>query len=403
MTWHPLPLSTVTRAFLGRYPRIDMRSGQMMFPIPSLRGALAYWLRALAGPYVGDDITELLRAEAELFGAASDGSSGSSNPSRILLRGNRITVGAPEANGDLAYLMGPGLTARNEPKPRQLPPCGLSLEVRNDGSALHADLFLSALWALRTFGGIGARARRGFGTLAFNREAGLKLEKATFERAWLIRDSHDDLPQVLTCVAGALAELRIRQGTFTGQPRYPCFAEGWYRVEAHPMGISGQDTNALTALGKKLRTFRHPGEPRHNGKLPNTAGYREVARPYAKQAAPTGAFNAGALGLPVVYTVHGFRESVTVEPITTDGSPARRASPLWLRVTNGRSGWLLRSLAFYNEWLPEDMSLQVKMGRRGADREPAPVTKPNGDVVRAELDAWFTTAAAKPNESLATP
>src|SRR6185437_7746170 len=106
----------------------------------------------------------------------------------------------PEARGDLAYLMGPGLTAGSEPKPRQLPPCQLSLKVRNDGSALHTDLLLSALWALRTFGGIGARARRGFGTLAFNQTGGLKLEKATFKSEWLIRDSHADLPHVLTCV-----------------------------------------------------------------------------------------------------------------------------------------------------------------------------------------------------------
>ncbi|GAB2954037.1 RAMP superfamily CRISPR-associated protein [Nonomuraea fastidiosa] len=388
MTWHSLPLSTVTRAFLGRYPRVGMRSGQMMFPIPSLRGTLAYWLRALAGPYVGDDITELLRAEAELFGAASDGSS---RPSRILLRGNRINVGAPEAKGDLAYLMGPGLTT--DPKPRQLPPCSLPLKVKNDGSALHTDLFLSALWALRTFGGIGARARRGFGTLAFNQSTRLELQASAFDRQWLIRNSHTDLPHVLACVAEALKELGIRKGTFSGQPHYPCFAEGWYRVEDHPMNIRGQDTDALASLGELLKAFRHQTDPRGNGKLPNTAGYREVARPYANGTAPTGVFNAGALGLPVVYTVHGHSESVTVEPVTADGTPARRASPLWLRVTNGRGGWLLRSLAFHAEWLPEDMKLRVKKGSGGVGRRPAHVERPDEDAVKAELDDWFAFTA----------
>src|SRR5690606_16911500 len=57
--WHRLQLETTTTAFLGRFPDASLTSGQIPFPVPSLRGALAYWLRALAGPYVGDEISQL--------------------------------------------------------------------------------------------------------------------------------------------------------------------------------------------------------------------------------------------------------------------------------------------------------------------------------------------------------
>ncbi|MEO3858503.1 RAMP superfamily CRISPR-associated protein [Acrocarpospora sp. B8E8] len=390
MTWQPLPLRTVTPAFLGRFPE-GAGSGQMAFPIPSLRGVLAYWLRALAGPHVGDDTGQLLRAETELFGTAAG--EGTAGPSKILLRGGRIAVSAPPAPDlKLGYLMGPGLTDENQPRPRRLGPSILKLEVRNLGRPSHADLFFSALWALRTFGGIGARTRRGFGTLAIDpdRVPRLNLERNSFDRAWLMRDHPADLPAVLDCVARALADLGVRNGTFAGQPKYPCFADGWFHVAEHWLREGGTHLLALADLGDLLKRFRHPGTPPQPGRLPNTAGYRQIARAYAERRTPAGPFPDGALGLPVVYTVHGFTESVTVEPVDADASPARRASPLWLRVTPRARGWRLRSLAFHTQWLPDDVRLRVKMGTTSGGRRPDPVAKPSAATIRAELDRWFT-------------
>jgi CRISPR-associated protein Cmr1 len=395
MTWRPLPLRTVTPAFLGRFAEGD-RSGQMAFPIPSLRGVLAYWLRALAGPHVGDDTGQLLRAETELFGTAAG--EGTAGPSRILLRGGRLGISALTAPDlKLGYLMGPGLTDENQPRPRHLSPSTLTLQVRNLGTPSHADLFLSALWALRTFGGIGARTRRGFGTLAIDpdRVPRLNLERHSFDRAWLMRDNPADLPAVLDCVAQALADLGVRDGAFAGQPGYPCFADGWFQAAEHSLREGGTHLHALADLGDLLKRFRHPGTPPKPGRLPSTAGYRQIARPYAERTTPTGPFPDGALGLPVVYTVHGFTEPVTVEPVDADASPARRASPLWLRVTPRPRGWRLRSLAFHTLWLPDDVGLRVKMGASSGGRRPEAVAKPSAAAVRAELDRWFTFITAE--------
>ena len=79
--WHKLTLTTVTPAFLGRFGDPDQTGDRIPFPVPSLRGALAYWLRALAGAHLGNHLSSLRRAESAVFGAARSGESG--GPSTI--------------------------------------------------------------------------------------------------------------------------------------------------------------------------------------------------------------------------------------------------------------------------------------------------------------------------------
>src|SRR5713101_6738473 len=105
--WHKLTLTTVTPAFLGRFEDQNDKGGKILFPVPSLRGVLAYWLRALAGAHLGNDLPSLRRAESAVFGAARHGDSG--GPSAIWLRGKHVTVSPlPAGNDGLGYLLGPG-------------------------------------------------------------------------------------------------------------------------------------------------------------------------------------------------------------------------------------------------------------------------------------------------------
>jgi hypothetical protein len=272
--------------------------------------------------------------------------------------------------------------------------------VRNIGSAAHADLLLCALWALRTFGGIGARARRGFGTFSLDANFvganTLNLETERFDLDWLRDDSADDLTAVLTCVGQCIGDLQLRdRGTATGagdggRPSYPRFDlnERWYLL-GEDTAVAGV-TNAEAALawtGVKLREFRLDGEE-------NTAAWRDIVRPYLDQKSFSEPFRAGALGLPVVYTELPFGDakgrSATVEVVVKD-QPARRASPLWLRVHGKGSDWWLRSLAFNAEWLPDGGSrLRVRNNDRSAGQQPQRVTPPTADDVERELRRWFT-------------
>lgn len=397
--WHPLTLTTVTPMFLGKFPSEDpkQQQGQMPFPVPSLRGTLAYWLRALAGAHVGGHLDWLAQAEAAVFGSARAGDSG--GPSAIWIRG-RKPVGVKEyrpRSEDSAYLMGPGLygampAARCVDGGR-----AINLEVRNTGTTIQADLFLSALWALRTFGGVGARARRGFGTIAVD-SASLSLQGERFQPDWLGRDSAEDLVDVLSCVVDCLGELGIQTGDVgDAQPGYPRFdlAEKWHLLRpgtAIPGARSAEEALAWTS--QSLRNFRLDGEENDN-----TAGWREIVRPYLNGTGFTAQFRAGALGLPVVYTEKATHpgtdgRSATVEPVI-DGQPSRRASPLWLRVHGKGKTWWLRSLAFNATWLPEEgHGLQVK-ATKGVTRPTRRVTPPARDTIQSELERWFSYVSAQ--------
>ena len=409
-SWHPLTLRTVTPALLGWFATPDEKGARIPFPVPSLRGALGFWLRALAGAHVGNELRRLLQVESEVFGAARTATAGGS--SVIALRAGRVGVTAFSA-GDVGvgYLLGP-----REGQERAARRClgadrEINLEVKNYGTPAHADLFLAALWGLRTFGGIGARARRGFGTITLSRAVPVNLECQAFDPAWLGRNDADDLTGVLECVRVALPGLGIplpAQLDHTTQPSYPRFdlPGGWYLLSDTDLtglaGSTGQrvanDTSALGWTGDRLRSFRHDGDPSRT-----TAGYRQVAKPYLDGNPPKAAFRAGALGLPVVYTEKPpgtgmASRSATVAPII-DGQPARRASPLWLRVYKRDLRWWLRSLAFDAVWLPTDAELKIKDNDKNSKREPKDVPWPSRSQVRAELERWFAALDSVPQPS----
>jgi hypothetical protein len=396
--WHKLTLSAVTPTFLGRYDSTDPRqhNGQIPFPVPSLRGALAYWLRALAGAHVGNDLDRLARAEGAVFGSARARDTG--GPSTIWLRGRQpvgISNYVPAGNNafDIGYLMGPGL--RHDPKvpaPRYVKPgTPLPLEVRNTGGAEHADLFLCALWGLRTFGGIGARARRGFGAISVL-DKPVKLPAGRFNQDWLIRDSADDLTGVLDCIGQCLDLLGIPRGAAdNSRPSYPRFdlAGAWYSLDPGTEILEARNVeDALAETGLLLRAFRLDGEE-------NTAGWREIVRPFLDEEPFHAPFHAGALGLPVVYTQLATEpgekgRSATIEPVV-NGQPSRRASPLWLRVHQAGRIWSLRSLAFHATWLPDDgKTLRIRNNQRDARQPDKPVTAPDPDAVEQEVKRWFS-------------
>jgi hypothetical protein len=421
--WHDLHLRTVTPAFLGRFDTADPRPASLPFPVPSLRGVLAYWLRALAGAHVGNDIGALHAVESAAFGAARVGDSGGHSP--ILLRVGRVEFTefpAATAGEGLRYLMGPGLLVtkphQNQPPYRCLLPQGtarlpqstLRLRVRNTGLPAHADLFLSALWALRTFGGIGARARRGLGTLAVD-QVPESLAIGRFDPAWLTRDTVADLDAVVGCVGSAISDLGITSSTahtHSGPPSYPCFIPGQYQHSPPGEGrlIPGADwRRALDIAGDLLFGFRHganrwagdPQPPRGT----HSQTYTEVVQPFLNHQPRHKPLIAGALGLPIPYSDHQGppraddprgkpTQRTAMVDVLVDGKPARRASPLWLRVRHDGSTWWLRSLAFYAEWLPpeERAQLRITSGRRSAN-----VDRPTGPQVRAELQRWFGPAA----------
>lgn len=407
--WHDLPLRLVTPGFVGRFETADQKQATVPFPVPSLRGVLAYWLRALAGAHVGNDTDRLHQVEAAVFGAAKADSSG--GPSPIQLRAERVRLTVFDSRNEpdgLRYLMGPGLTSN--PPARFLAPGTVSVRVRNLGSPSIADLFLAALWALRAFGGIGARTRRGFGTLSISCVPEIALNR--FNLAWLKRDQIDDLSDVISCVGAAISDLELTAGldrdtAFRDAPLYPCFADGRFRHSADDddrlRGTANDWRGALDNAGAWLWGFRHGANRRVPESQPpsgtHSQTYNDVVKPFldnpgSGRRTQRGPLTAAALGLPIPYSDHQGRLDSNGEPrqrtatveVQIDGQLARRASPLWLRVRHDGTAWRLRSLAFYNEWLPPSPRAVLRIKAGG---QSAPIDRPADSQIRDELVRWF--------------
>jgi hypothetical protein len=407
--WHDLTLRVVTPAFLGRFDSGDPQTAAVPFPVPSLRGVLAYWLRALAGARLGNAIDQLHDVESAVFGSARTERSG--GPSPIQIRGGRVRLSVLPADrtpDGMRYLMGPGLTSGSQP-PRCLTPGPLELRVRNLGTPASADLFLAALWALHAFGGVGARTRRGFGTLAVDHVPSLAIQR--FDPAWLGRDSAADLASVIACVVETISDLGVATGGSRSKahddvPHYPCFAAGRYRFSADEedqlYGTAGDWRAALDNAGTWFWGFRHGASRRIPGSQPpsgtHSQTYNDVVRPFLDHApgrhGQKGPLTAAALGLPVPYTDHQGHRGADGKPaqrkatvnVEVDGQPARRASPLWLRVRHDGTAWRLRSLAFHTEWLPPAPRTRLTIS---AGPRSAPVNRPTDQQITEELNRWF--------------
>lgn len=173
-----------TPMFLGgAFPTEGIDAQQ--FRNASLKGALRFWWRALNWGRVlkanhGDEaaaLKALHQREGELFGRASDGKD--SVQSRVQLstalqESKIIDPGSQPQN--LVYLLGQGLYSHNDRGPagrkgtqRPYVSDG-SLTVRahfkHAASADDTSSVAEALTALGLFGGLGSRARKGFGSLA---------------------------------------------------------------------------------------------------------------------------------------------------------------------------------------------------------------------------------------------
>lgn len=124
----------------------------------SFRGALRYWLRALIGIQYGDNLTGLARAESIVFGSTAGAS-----PITIRTRSEGyedLKVGKRRAlphSGDPRKQFSPDAFVEGSTFALEL--------VTRPGQAVLPDQSLASLLLFVNLGGIGNRARRGFGSL----------------------------------------------------------------------------------------------------------------------------------------------------------------------------------------------------------------------------------------------
>ncbi|MCD0448608.1 type III-B CRISPR module RAMP protein Cmr1 [Actinocorallia sp. API 0066] len=372
MTWTTLTLTVTTPLFNagavnGREPDSD-KTG---IRVPSLRGALRFWFRALAGVITGPDLALLSELEGRALGHTGNASPVRFRVSRqppLTLPSGRHTFTPPpglvlekrvkEPGYWIHYLLGQGLADLgnlrvNRPYVAPGQPWELKIAFGPD-DRLNSPV-LAALWLLCAYGGLGARTRRGFGGVRITRVDG------PLPEPWTARDllappamAHGEitglrLPVHILKAAGLLTAY-IREEL--GRPGFSI--ADWQEPPSFPV-LSRQHTLAVLstrAFPSWEKTLGHAGEQfrrfRASRDYPG-ARYRPDIKTPEWEDVVHGAddhFTLGALGLPVVY-----KDGISVG-VEVDGKPSRRASPLWIRAVGHGTDWRILSFAFTGSFLP---------------------------------------------------
>lgn len=392
MGWTRLHLQVRTPLFGGD----DTTGAGQPVRVPAVRGVLRAWLRAVAAGRGVTGRDELWRTEQEVFGSTS-------TPSRIALRvpvqpkDERIThpvwaTTGPEREFDGAqYLLGQGLWRHGAGlrRPFVEPGTAVALDVRFSGDPRIDARFMLALWAWLTFGGLGARTRRGFGQLVCtgvdgplppNWSIDHLVPQPTVECwqelgndpfAFAPPDSALDWPEPLT-----------PSDDPGPMPAVPSLAPRWWSGAV--FGQDGDLGRILHLAGTQWRWYRAGRSPAGDAGVPPSADTRspEWTKVIHGQHDE---YPVAALGLPVgYYSTSGERPfTAVVTPHAADGTQLRRASPVWIRPVQVEQGWAVFTHVFFSRLLPPGATLRVTGGRNRT------LDPPSADLVDDQWNRWL--------------
>jgi hypothetical protein len=366
MAWTTLTLRVTTPLFNGGADPDDAG-----VRVASIRGVMRFWFRALAGTVAGPDLQLLAALERRVFGGVTRRGAVASPLILRLPKPPSASRDASFLRGNdgrwIGYLLGLGLMKPGAARLERpcVPPGGDPFELmtrfrhapdENDAAREAIEtLAFASLWLACTYGGIGARTRRGLG--------GVKIASASgdFPDSWPAEKMRaPDLAfyERARCVwpreseAGSLeAHLRVLAGTasrWNDLPEYPILSRTYSPAAIVPREF-GTWEQALGYGGKQLRLFRandpdDDEESRRKAQV-RTAEWVDVINSDSAE------FPLGALGLPVSF--HDKKtDKTTVVNAVGEGSELRRASPLWIRAVGSGKSWRLFTFVMRARFLP---------------------------------------------------
>ncbi|WP_337845331.1 type III-B CRISPR module RAMP protein Cmr1 [Thermus sp.] len=281
----------------------------------AVRGALRFWWRVLRGWRAGGSLEELRRLEEGIFGSTERPSplqvelepldGGREEAVFVDVPGKRSPKPRPEvAHPYLAYPL-----QRTQEDPKNYPVrVGVRFRLRLRFPEALREEVEAALWGLETFGGLGGRARRGFGALG--REDAPPLDEGAI-RAGLRRYSR-------------------QEGWPEGVPHLT--PESLLRVVDRPW-------QEVAEAYRAFRQARPGGDSRHPGRSlwPEPDAIRRLTGRHAPNHPPrhpVDKFPRGQFGLPIVFH---FKDKGEPGDSFLKGLEAERlASPLLLRPLGER-------------------------------------------------------------------
>jgi CRISPR-associated protein Cmr1 len=341
-----LCLETITPLFLtGADPR-----GEPELRATSIRGALRFWLRALLGGVIGDkDLDALRKAESAVFGSTDTGASPVVVRIRNLSRGAPIPFSAMAGKQGLSYLFFAARGTQNEPE-RKAIPAGSSFElelslragVQDQDALLNA---YAALWLLTHLGGLGARSRRGAGSLQVTQVQGDVADSAlpSLEvRAKTPGELQEELQKGLRQLRNSIGTSTFISSPSTFDVLHPNACKIWV--------MDRQFTSweeALDAIGRRMQQFRNRRAPDYQN-VKNAVQGQHLTQPVKR----------AAFGLPIVFYYRSLKGAKgTLEGERHD----RRASPLFIHVNRlSNRKYVLVLTFFQSQFLEKGEKLKLK-------------------------------------------
>mgnify|MGYP000572011571 CR=1 FL=1 len=348
-------LETITPLFLSGN---DQRAVELR--AASIRGHLRYWYRALLGgafvAYYSQPerlAQEIHKRESEIFGTTDRGS-------RVLIR---VRERPPHRetgfsfSGKFIRYLGYGLEKRKAFAPGQK----FDLEISLWRSATEFESVIAAtLWAALSLGNLGARSRRGFGSLTFANEGILApltvREPASFEElADQLRTNLKSVVSVFEKHAGH------KYATPSDLPPFSVVCPEYWKLLVVRTAYDSWE-KALDAIGEKLRVFR---EDRTKGQHSRTTPKGKTSSYYVTRDydAVRGFFDARGPAIPrgsIFGLPHQFQFSSTDDKVMIKGEGCidRRASPLHIRVFRAGEAYYLGLQVFKSRFLPGDLEFE---------------------------------------------
>jgi len=368
-----------------------------------VRAHLRFWWRAVRGGAYGGELAKMKAREDEIWGAPAD-TSGRQRPDdaakpkppptvqlalTVTDRGKKFTVvgrrgrnqgqevhiGAPDS--PYGYVAFPLYQTDKNSFVLE----GVKFTLTLTCAKAHLKEVEAALWGWETFGGIGARTRRGFGALTCTNVAGSRPETPARTQEWIIDQA---------------IRFEARGQWREGVP-HPLYKQIRMAPDEFDSAL-----DAWAYLIDKLRKFRQYRVDKVTGK-PNDRGHSVWPEPQeirslvklrvkAKGAPTSGKFPRAAFGLPIIFQ---FKNSNPVKQVELSlGEHDRLASPLILKplqCANGRSVAL--AVLLKTPALPPADHLELDGHHVSAQLSPAdaaaiPPLNKNPDVLAAFL-AWL--------------
>lgn len=363
--------------------------------LPSFKGVLRWWWRAFAWPRSGGALSKVAAAEDELFGSARRGQG------RVIMR--LVTPIAPttvkkdevlkvdgKVVGEGARYLGYGVMeafARKAKENRPAVEAGqltrtclrapfdikLELRVRDLDEATRASL-VDALKAVGLLGGIGAKSRKGYGSLVL---ASMALNGTP---CWSLPTSPNDLQSAIQGLIGSARNATDHHG---GLPPYTAISSRT-RVVLAPGNGQIQPLALLDRVGREMMRFRSWG---HNGKVLGTDSERNFKHDHDLMKKPSDQRAAHprriVFGLP-----HNYGKQAAQQVGPAGDHLDRRASPLQIHIHEcGNTPVAVLSL-LPAEFLPGGDDALVDVGGKklklASDQE---LWKPANDFLDRLLDA----------------